>query len=145
MLTLPKPVKQRIASEFRFAADGMAKAADLPTKLYYFSALFGETNRVFNVSWQRELGLMHLVLQETYRQIHAGVTEMQSGFDRGIIGIPAALPEELTKIGLDLAVLFEDNKIDEVKLFNILARAAELTYVTTGNGHYLLLRGKITL
>ena len=70
---------------------------------------------------------------------------MLSGVDRGIIGLPAEMNQALTKVAADMADLFEEEEIDELRLFNILARASELGYVASGNGHYLWLRGQIKI
>jgi hypothetical protein len=143
LLTLPKQVKQRLASEFRFAAEKMAEAEDLDTKLYYFSVFSGETTRMLNLSWHRELALLHSVTQDTHRSIQARINEVRGGIDPGVIGIPGNLAVTLTKIGRALANLFEENEIDTGELFNILAKAAELSYATTGNGKYLMVKGQI--
>lgn len=145
LLSLPREVKQHLASEFRFAADSITKTEALPLKLYYFSVFFGELSRAFNISWHPVLALMHSVLQDTYRLIQQRITEMQSGADRGIIGLPGEMNEALTKLASDLATLVEQDEIDEAHLMDVLARAAELGYVASGNGHYLYLKGQIKL
>jgi hypothetical protein len=59
--------------------------------------------------------------------------------------IPPELPEALDRVAAGLATIFESERIDEVKLYQLLARAAELGYVATGNGYYLYLKGQIRL
>jgi len=140
MLSLSKPIHKRLAEEFRFAADNMANNPDLGTKLYFFSAFFGELNRVLNQSWSPELALVHLVIQSVHQQI-SGRANMPTA---GVI-IPPEYPDALDKVADALARLFEDERIDEARLKQLLERAAELGYMMTGNGYYLYRRGEISL
>ena len=139
-MQLPETLQLRLASEFRFAADKMADAPDLPTKLYFFSAFYGEVNRAFNQSWSSELGLMHLVLREVYQQISGRLNMPTPG-----TAIPKELPEALGWVASELAELFEGKQIDDARFHQVLARAAALSYVATGNGYYLYLKGQIRI
>jgi len=130
----------RLANEFRFAADKMAESPDLVTKLYFFSAFFGELNRAFNQLWGPELGLTHLVLQDVHEKINRRVNVPAVGTK-----IPNELPGALDQLANDLAALFESKQIDDARLHQVLARAAELSYVVTGNGYYLYLKGQIKI
>ena len=137
---LPETLRGRIASEFRFAADTMAATSDLGEKLYIFSAFFGELNRALNQFWTPELGLAHLVLREVHQLINGRLSMPTPG-----TRIPPELPEALDRLAAGLATLFESERFDEVKLYQALARAAELGYVATGNGYYLYLKRQIRL
>lgn len=137
---LPETVKARLASEFRFAADRMAGTPDLGEKLYLFSAFFGEVNRALNQFWTPELGLAHLVLREVHQLITGRLSMPTPG-----TAVPPELPEALDRVAAGMATLFESERIDEVKLYQLLSRAAELGYVATGNGYYLYLKGQIRL
>jgi len=139
-MQLPEPLRTRIANEFRFAADKMADAPDLATKLYFFSAFFGELSRAFNQSWSPELGLAHLVLQNVHEKINGRITIPTIGTK-----IPDELPGALDQLANDLAALFESKELDDARLNQVLAKAAELGYVVTGNGYYLYLKGEIRI
>lgn len=140
MLKLPEALATRLAKEFRFAATKMADAPDLATKLYFFSAFFGELNRAFNQLWSPELGLAHLVLQNVHEKINGRINVPAAG-----TRIPSELPGALDHLANDLAELFESKQIDDARLHQILARAAELGYAATGNGYYLYLKGQIKI
>ena len=139
-MALPKALQERLANAFRFAADKMADVPDLGMKLYFFSVFFGELNRAFNQSWSRELGLAHLVLRDVHEKINARAHVPTPG-----TGIPPGFPGALDSVANELAELFEAKRIDDAQLYQILARAAELGYVATGNGYYLYLKGAIKL
>ena len=139
---LPETVRQRLASEFRFAADQMAEAPDMEAKLYFFSVFFGESQRSLNLAWDAQVALVHAVTQSVYREINQRIIQVASGQDR-IVGLHEAIPNELTKAGNDLASVFEADETDGTELLRILSKMATLGYITTGNGKYLTIRGKI--
>ncbi len=136
MLKLPKPISQRLAKEFRYAADEISKAQDLQTKLYYLSVFFGETNRALNLNWDRELVLLHMVVRSAHQDFSAPHPPP--------ITISEELINALTSVVDDLAGLFQLPDIDTGKLHRVLAELAALSYVTTGNGYYLLKKGDIS-
>ncbi len=139
---LDDALKTRLAEEFGFAAEKMAKSPDLLTKLYFYSAFYGEIERVLNQQWDADLSLLHLVLASSHAAIQTRANLVLQGADR-VVGIPDEFPDALTKTVTALAVLFQGEDIEKNTLSKILARLAELTYVTQGNGHYLYLKGKI--
>lgn len=139
-MQLSEPIRNRIAKEFRFVADGMAANSDLPVKLYFFSAFYAELQRMLNQSWSADLVLAHLVLKETHQQINGRLSmPVPTG------GIPTGFSDALDQIANDLADLFAREQIDESELYKLLARAAELGYAVTGNGFYLYLKGEIKI
>jgi len=140
-MQLPESIRERLRNEFRFAVDSMAAAPDLAKKLFFFSALYGEANRSLNEHWDTELALVHLVLVSAHRDISGRISQPPplSG------EVPQELPEALTKAAADLVELFEDSKQDTAKLYEVLARIAEVAYTATGNGNYLYLKGAVKL
>lgn len=144
MLVLPEINRNRLASEFRFAADQMAQASDMGTKLYFFSVFFGESQRMLNLAWDEHLALVMLVTREVYREISQRVAQVASGQDR-VVGLIEAIPEELTKAGDELANYYEAEEPDGSQLLRVLGRLSTLSYATTGNGKYLALKGEITV
>jgi len=140
-MRLPEPIRERLQTEFRFAADSMAATPDLAKKLFFFSALYGEANRALNEHWDTQLALVHLVLVSAHRDIFGRISQppLLSG------EVPQELPEALTKVAADLAELFQDSKQDMARLYEVLARVAEVAYTATGNGYYLYLKGAVKL
>jgi len=140
MQKLPEALRARLADEFRFAAEKMADTHDLGAKLYFFSAFYGELNRALNQVWSPELGLAHLVLSKVHEQITGRVSIPTPG-----AAIPPEFPAALDRVANELAELFGGRQIDDARLYQLLARAAELGYVSTGNGYYLYLKGQIKI
>ena len=141
-MQLPKATQTRLAQEFRFSAQKMAETPNLQTKLYFFSALYGEVSRVLNQVWDSELSLLHLVLQSSHRMISSRVAAYVSGAER-TIPIPEDFPEALDATANALAEVFEEPEIDPTRLGRVLAKIAALAYVTTGNGYYLHVKGAL--
>ena len=63
MPRLPKQIRERLASEFKFSAGKIIEARDIGTKIYYFSIFFGETGRQLNMHWDADLALLWSVTQ----------------------------------------------------------------------------------
>ena len=89
-----------------------------------------------------ELALLHLVLQSTHGQVNARVQALATGRDRPI-SLPDNLLEALTRTASDLADVIIEERDDDLK--RIMARFAELSYLSTGNGYYLYTKGAIQL
>ena len=131
-----KEFQQRLASEYRYAANKMQETPAPTKKLFYFSVLFGESQRVLNWEWDRDLSLVYTMTQYVYNQFNA---TMQIP---GLMQIPiewAAVYEKLTQITSDIASYYEKIETEENReeMYQILGRLAEIGYAVTGNGSYL--------
>src|SRR5437870_4779552 len=84
MLKLHSALREQIAEDFRFASNMMQGAADLPTRLYFFSAFFGALNRALNLIWSPDLALVHLVLQGAHATIQGRLNTALIGGDAGV-------------------------------------------------------------
>jgi hypothetical protein len=144
MPSLPKQVHQRLASEFKLAASKVAEADDIAGKLYYFSVFYGETGRQLNVHWDPDLALLYTVAQVACQLIgNRQPLPASAGFPHG--GLPDGFLQAIDDVSDELATAFEGSAIDVPRLYAALARTAELTYVTNGNGAYLCQKGLIKL
>ena len=143
-MKLPETIREQLQAEFRIAADRMNATPDLPGKLYFFSAFFGEANRALNRHWDAELALMHLILVGAHGEM-MGRLSQPNPLGATLSGLPDELPEALTRVANDLAGLFEQPEQDSVRLYGVLSRLAEVAYTATGNGYYLYLKGMVSL
>ena len=143
-MQLPDSIKQHLSKEFRFIATRLTKTTSLETKLYFFSAFYGEANRALNYYWDSELALLHLVLQSVHQQITARMGALSRRAERPV-AIPNELIPALDQVALDLATLFELEKMDSQMLYKILCRISELGYSATGNGYYLYTKGELKI
>ncbi|MGB6837008.1 MAG: hypothetical protein WBF66_04810 [Dehalococcoidia bacterium] len=144
MSTLPKPVHERLKSEFRVTASKVAEARDIRGKIYYFSAFFGEASRQLNIHWHPDLALLWMVAQGACQAVNSrGAQTGDADFPFG--GFPDGLPQAINEVSNELAVAFEGEEMDVPRLYAALARAAELAYAMTGNGAYLCDKGMIRI
>jgi len=141
MPSLPEPIRQRLLSEFRIAAEKGAEAEDLPGKLYYFSVFYGEVSRQLNVHWDADLVLMHNTISLACQTILPSVTSLPA------VASPPAdeFLASIDAVSRELVSVFEEPEIDALRFFRALARVAEIQYLSGGNGAYLRQKGMIAL
>ena len=142
--SLPKPVHERLKSEFRIAASKVAEARDIPGKIYYFSVFYGESSRQLNIHWDADLALLWLVVQATCHGVNNRLTQATNA-EYPLGGFPHGFGAALDQVSEEFATAFEGGDVDIPRLYAALARTAELTYITSGNGAYLYDKGIIKL
>jgi hypothetical protein len=139
-----KEYQQRLAKEYRYAVTKMQQAPDLVKKLFYFSVLFSEAQRVLNWEWDTDLALIHMVTQQVHGQINATTQE-----PRLLQTLPidwTIIPDKLTQAASDLANYFEqEGGGAKTELSRILGFLAEIWFAVTGNGSYLYEKGAFKL
>ncbi len=135
----------RLANEYRYAVTKMQQAPDLNKKMYYFSAFFGEGQRVLNWEWDRDLALIYTVTQFVHTQINMIVQVPGLGQTLPIDWI--TLCDKLGNTASELASYFEkkENQTNREDLLQILGVLAEIGYAVNGNGSYLLEKGSFTI
>ncbi|MCP3682940.1 MAG: hypothetical protein GY861_09640 [bacterium] len=134
-----KILLQRLAKEYRYAANKMQESTDPLKKLYYFSVLYGEAQRTLNWEWDRDLALVHVVTQQAHQQINQTVQTPAST-------VPPIdwqdILDKLTQITSDIATYYENiSTKSKDDLYQVLGRLAEVSYSTIGNGAYLNEKG----
>jgi hypothetical protein len=137
-----KDLRQRLATEYRYAATKMQEVIS-ERKMFYFSVLFGEAQRVLNFEWDRDLSLVYIVAQQSHVLINTQLHTFGT-----LLPIKASTVfEKLTQITSDLASYYEkaEGESDKQELYQILGCLAEITYATNGNGTYLYEKGVIEL
>lgn len=139
-MNLPAQYRNSLVRELKAAAELMNKTAEPADKLFYFSAAFGETGRILNYHWDKDLALVHIVLQTIYNTINGRVQTMLSGADR-TVRLPGEFFHALTIETESLADAVEARNSDTI--LTILSRLAELSYLSTGNGYYLFSKGAL--
>ena len=135
-------IRQMLASEFSFAVSKMEELPHLPMfgeLLFYYSAFFGAINRAVNLEWNRELVLLHFIMQFSHAEMNAIVERRQLHF------LDEMLPQHLTDVCKQIAQIFSTNTMTPDNLYPLIARITELSYSTTGNGRYNLRKGNLVL
>jgi hypothetical protein len=136
--------RQRLAKEYRYAVTKMQEVAQPAKKLYYFSVLFSESQRVLNLEWDRDLVLIYTVAYHVHTQINVMMQPPTSG----LFPIDwTAIFEKLTQAASDIATYYEKTENDDNKrdLYQTLGHLSEIAYAVSGNGSYLCEKGSFKL
>ncbi len=142
---LRKELRQRLAKEYRYAVNRMREETQPLKKLFYFSVIFGEAQRVLNWEWNNDLVLIHIVTQHVHTQV---ITTAQTPALGQVIPIDwASVYDKLTQTASDLAVYFEkaENEDSKEELYKIIRHFAEIAYAVSGNGSYLHEKGMFNI
>lgn len=137
-MKLSKQSKNKLTQEIRFVLNKMKGNDDPKIKLYYFSAIYGIMNRIYNLEYAPDLIFAHFVLSSTYNQINSS---LQVSDKDKVIKIPDELFDKLIDATSDLLDVIENNK----NLYDVLKKFSLLGYVTMGNGYYLYQKGLLKL
>jgi hypothetical protein len=135
-MKLSKLAKKVLVNEIEFVLEKMQASTDPNSIMYYFSAVFGVLNRVFNIEYDSDLVFAHSVVNSTYQQINARLQATDK-----IIQIPENLFEKLIETTRDLLEAIKGNK----NLNEVLKEFTLLGYVTVGNGYYLYEKGLLKI
>lgn len=126
--------------EIRFVVGKMESTSDTQEKLYFFSAVFGQAQRIINFEYDPELLFINQVTQLVHNMINSRSTLIKLGQD-ATIPITDGLFESLEGALGELA----DSLEKKSESYSALQKMVTAAYTTTGNGHYMYLKGKIKL
>jgi hypothetical protein len=131
--------KKLILEEFDFAVRKMKESQTQDLKLFYFSSTYGALTRIFNIKFDPELVFIHAVLNNAYTSMLGRFQAIRAG--EVTISFPTDYFDKLTDYTEELA----DKIRKDSSLYDTLIKISLLTFVTTGNGAYLLAKGSIKL
>lgn len=136
---LPDDIHNKLAFECKFAAKKMTEEKGALAKLYFFSAIFSEINRLLNWHWDQDLALLYIVTQATHTALNGRLGQaaaVNPDMDR--------ILEHLTEATGELAAYVDNNAKNE-RLCGILGRIAALNYASTNHGSYIAQKGLLKL
>lgn len=138
-MKISKKMKELIISETEYSLKKMDQTATIEEKLYYFSAVQGVLQRVFNIEFSSEILFAHSIFNQTLQAFHQKLAATKQGDVVFVIGdqhmgILAALTKEF------LSNFEADNNTDDV-----LKKMVTLQYSITGNGNYLMEKGLLKI
>ncbi len=132
-MKLSKTMTRMFVEELRYVHKKMTETNDLEEKLYYFSAIYGEAQRIVNIEFDEELVFIHQVTQLVYSQIQQRILMIKNG-QLVKIGLPNNLLDSLSGMVDEMAKCIENGD----KTYTILEKMTILAYSTTGNGYYVI-------
>ena len=133
-MQLSRNLDEYLVSELRTVAIKMRQdEQNARTALFWYSAAYGAALRALNIEYQRELVLLHLVLNSTHSEINARLHAQDQ-----VVSVPADLFGNLADLVETLANRIQANE----SYVDVLESIAALSYTTTGNGFYLSQTGR---
>lgn len=140
-MNLTRGMREQLVKEIRFAIEGMRKSTKLTDKIYYFSAVYGVLDRVYNFEFDSELIFIYQVVRQVFDTINAKLSV--STQREGALG--TTLPNNLfDKLCISLDELAEKIEKDQ-NTHLVLQNISNIGYSTTGNGSYLYLKGVLKI
>lgn len=139
-MTISDNFRQILVSEIDYAAKKMEESPTTGKKLYFFSAVHGVIQRIFNLEYDSDLVYAHFVLINTYNSFSERLHAIEKGQEDTI-----PLSEEQFK---KLTVLTEElakNISGKKDITPTLKKFGILSYTATGNGYYLLQKGLLQI
>ena len=138
-MKLRQQLKTSFVNELRFVSKSMKAVQNPAEKLYLFSATYGAAYQIMNIEFDAELSFLNQVLGSAYATMNNSLNQIKSG---QLISTftPNLFPRLESQIDV-LADLIEADK----PCYEALQEIGKLAYSTTGNGHYLFLKGALTI
>jgi hypothetical protein len=135
-MKISKENKAKLIDEINFVIEKMKKEQDDKAKLYYFSAVYGVMQRIFNMEYSPDLIFANFVISSTLNNINMRLLNPDA-----VIKVPEGLFEKLIAATEELSGAIEKNN----SLYEVLMKFTLLGYVTTGNGYYLYQKGLLKI
>lgn len=129
-----------IVEEIEYVVKNMAQSELSTQKLYYFSAVYGVVQRIYNIEYDDDLVYLHFILKSTYDSIHQRYEAIKQSGDINV-QLHQSQFESLENFTRELG-----EKIKAKKSFSsILKKFVLLINSTSGNGYYLMQKGLLKL
>jgi hypothetical protein len=138
-MKLSSKMRVALVKEIRFAVDNMKQSQKPTDKMYFFSAVYGMLQRVFNFEYDPELVFIHQVVHQAFDAIN---NRINLGIQKDV---PSSIPENLFEKLQNYLSELADNIESDKKTYDILEKISVLGYSTIGNGLYLLIKNDLKI
>lgn len=140
-MKLSVEMRKTLVEEIRYAVEKMSKSERLNDKVYFFSAVYGIIDRVFNLEYDPELIFIYQVTRQAFEAINQKLALMTQAPPSYGTSIPQNLFPRLQD---DLVNLAEKIEKDQ-STYALLQDIANISYSVTGNGSYLVFKGLLKI
>ena len=138
-MQLEKIYKDELIKELRFIAKKINEEPNLEKKIFFFSATYGVTSRIMKMSFQRELLLSDFIFTQTHQLMAERFNQIKKG--------ETVIPMEehvFKKIAIKIAQMADRIEKNE-PFYDIIELILTIGFSLNGPGHYLSLKGQLTL
>jgi hypothetical protein len=139
MMNISESFKKMLIEEIYFVVERMNKSQNDTEKLFYFSAVYGIFQRIFNLEYDSDLVYAYVILRSTHEEFTNRLRSIQQG--EAIIPLFKDVFTKLTDTTKELGEDIASNR----DFHHTLKKFVLLTYSITGNGHYLMQKGWLKL
>ena len=135
-MSLSDAYKKILVEEITFAIKKMGETKEAQVLLYYFSAIPGMFQRIYNIEYDSDTVVAHYILKATHEAFIQRLKAIQPGGDMTIL-IKDDQIERLISLSKELLRHIKKNSDIDI----VLKKFVILLYTTTGNGNYLMENG----
>jgi len=135
-MSLSDAYKKILVEEITFAIKKMGETKEAQVLLYYFSAIPGMFQRIYNIEYDSDTVVAHYILKATHEAFIQRLKASQPGGDMTIL-IKDDQIERLISLSKELLRHIKKNSNIDI----VLKKFVILLYSTTGNGNYLMEKG----
>lgn len=132
--------KKLIVDEIDFVTKKMNEEDDPSKKLYYFSAIPGMVQRVYNIEYDNELVYAHFILQASFDVMNQRIQALRQKGDGNVVLYPEQFAK-LEQLSNEYGKRLKENK----PVDSVLKKFVVLLTSTTGNGYYLMQKGLLKI
>lgn len=130
-------LRNYLVEECRAVSENMKNGTQMD-RLYYFSAVFGAAQRVINIEGSADTLHLYVISNWTHTALNNRLLAEQNGMPMTPV-LPDGALEELAELVGELGTRIEHEK----SYTDLLSAMCRLGYIASGNGFYLLERGKL--
>lgn len=134
-MRLSSDMEERFVDEVNLVVKNMKATNSFSEKLYFYSAVYAQAQRVINFEYDPEMVCILQVCQLVYGQINSRLQAISEGRDK-VIQIPSRLFDDLQDALTDLVSCIKSKK----ETYMPLQKMLNIAFCTTGNGYYLYLK-----
>ncbi|MDP2645489.1 MAG: hypothetical protein Q8P24_11150 [Desulfobacterales bacterium] len=138
-MNISKSSRENIVKEIKIAVDLMKDSKDPSEKLFYFSAIYGALQRIYNIEYDEELVYAHFVTIVTHQNFFQRLATIRQG-DRAYL-ISEVQFDRLADLSQELGNKIKSNEdfTDTLKKMMVLCTSVQ------GNGYYLMKKGVLKI
>jgi len=139
-MNISKNYKDIIVNEINFVINRMNESKTAEDKIFYFSAIYGMLQRIFNIEYDQDLLFAFFILRDTHNNF---LQRLQGIKKQGEMTIPL-IEEQFTRL-LDITRELSSKIEGNENIDDTLKKYVILSYTTTGNGYYLFQKGLLKI
>lgn len=129
-MKIPNDLKKRLLNEFDFCIQRIQEEEHIRKKLYYFSGTYGAVERIMRLHLDRQLLLVHAILNLCYNSLIGLVQSRERG------DIARELPSDLSETLAEYLNELRNELAEDKDTYKTLEKIVALGFRASGPGYY---------